>query len=140
MSENVQPGAVLAVQRAAHRIIHALATTLADLDLTPSELNTLANLADGRPRSVRALAHDTGTRGSTLTGVLDRLERRGHLTRQLDPTDRRSFRVSLTDQGSTVATRVRDAVADLERTALAGVSSRQLAGFHAVLAALQEVP
>jgi hypothetical protein len=30
-------------------------------------------------------------------------------------------------------------VTDLERTALAGVSDQQLAGFHAVVAALQEV-
>jgi DNA-binding MarR family transcriptional regulator len=108
--------------------------------LTPSELNTLANLADGRPRSVRALGLNTGTRATTLTGVLDRLERRGYLTRELDATDRRSFRVTLTDQGRTIAARVRDAVTDLERTALAGLSSQQLGGFHAVITALQEVP
>jgi len=139
ISENGQPGVLLALQRATHRTLQALASALADLDLTPSELNTLASLADGRPRSVRALGQDTGTRATTLTGVLDRLERRGYLTRELDPTDRRSFRVSLTNQGRPIATRVRQAVTDLERTALAGVSGRQLAGFHAVVAALQEV-
>jgi MarR family transcriptional regulator, organic hydroperoxide resistance regulator len=139
ISETEQSGVLLALQRATHRTLQALASALADLDLTPSELNTLANLADGRPRSVRALGQDTGTRGTTLTGVLDRLERRGYLTRALDPADRRSFRVSLTDQGQTIAERVRQAVTDLERTALAGLSSRQLAGFHAVVAALQEV-
>ena len=139
ISETGQPGVLLALQRATHRTLQALASALADLDLTPSELNTLANLADGRQRSVRALGQDTGTRATTLTGVLDRLERRGYLTRELDPADRRSFRVSLTDQGRPVAARVRQAVTDLERTALAGVSGRQLAGFHAVVAALQEV-
>jgi DNA-binding MarR family transcriptional regulator len=131
---------VLALQRAAHRTLHALATALADLDLTPSELNALANLADGQPRSVRALSHDTGTRATTLTGVLDRLERRDYLARALDPMDRRSFRVTLTDQGRTIAARVREAVTDLERAALVGVSTRQLAGFHKVITALQEVP
>jgi MarR family transcriptional regulator, organic hydroperoxide resistance regulator len=140
ISENGSPGVLLALQRAAHRTVHALAATLAELDLTPSEVNTLANLADGRPRSVRALAHDTGTRATTLTGVLDRLERRGHITRELDPSDRRSFRVSLTDQGRTIAARVHEAVTDLERGALAGLSSQQLAAFHAVINALQEVP
>jgi len=139
ISETEESEVLLALQRATHRTLQALASALADLDLTPSELNTLANLADGRPRSVRVLGQDTGTRGTTLTGVLDRLERRGYLTRALDPADRRSFRVSLTDQGQTIAARVRQAVTDLERTALAGLSSRQLAGFHAVVAALQEV-
>ena len=139
ISETEESEVLLALQRATHRTLQALGSALADLDLTASELNTLANLADGRPRSVRVLGQDTGTRGTTLTGVLDRLERRGYLTRALDPADRRSFRVSLTDQGQTIAARVRQAVTDLERTALAGLSSRQLAGFHAVVAALQEV-
>ena len=140
ISETGLPGVLLALQRAAHRTVHALATTLAELDLTPSELNALANLADGRPRSVRALALDTGTRATTLTGVLDRLERRAYLTRELDAADRRSFRVTLTEQGRTVAARVHEAVTALERGALAGLSSQQLAAFHAVITALQEVP
>ncbi|WP_203924036.1 MarR family winged helix-turn-helix transcriptional regulator [Rugosimonospora africana] len=130
---------LLPLQRATHRTLHVLAAALADLDLTPSEINTLANLSDGRARSVRELAADTGTRATTLTGVLDRLERRGHLTRQLDPADRRSFRLCLTDSGQAVAARVRDAVTGLEHDALAGLSADQLAGYHAVVSALQEV-
>jgi len=129
---------LLALQRATHHTLQALATALADLDLTASEINTLANLADGRARNVRQLSLDTGTRATTLTGVLDRLERRGYLTRELDATDRRSFRITLTDSGRTIAARVRSAVTDLERTALAGLSPRQLAGYHAVITALQE--
>ncbi|WP_203886930.1 MarR family winged helix-turn-helix transcriptional regulator [Planotetraspora kaengkrachanensis] len=139
ISESVETSMVLSLQRATHRTLHALATALADLDLTASEINALANLADGRARNVRALSADTGTRATTLTGVLDRLERRGLLTRELDPDDRRSFRLALTDSGRDVAARVRAAVSDLEARALAGLSPRQLSGYHAVVAALQEV-
>lgn len=139
ISESELTSVLLPLQRATHRTLHALAAALSDLDLSPSEINTLANLADGRARSVRELAADTGTRATTLTGVLDRLERRGHLTRQLDPGDRRSFRVRLTDPGQAVAARVHDAVSGLERAALAGLSADQLAGYHAVVSALQEV-
>jgi MarR family transcriptional regulator, organic hydroperoxide resistance regulator len=138
LSENGEPWVLLALQRAAHRTLQALAAALAELELTPSELNTLANLADGRTRTVRELGRDTGTRATTLTGVLDRLERRGYLTRELAAADRRSFRVTLTDQGRTVAGRVRRAVADLEGDALAGLSAQQLAGYRAVITALQE--
>lgn len=99
----------------------------------------LANLADGRARSARELSRDTGTRSTTLTGVLDRLAKRGYLTRTPDATDRRSFQVTLTRRGRPVATQVRSAVSELEHAALAGVSSRQLAGYHAVVTALQEV-
>ena len=127
---------ILALQRATHQTLTALGTALADLRLTPSETNALANLADGQPRSVRELSADTGTRATTLTGVLDRLERRGYLTRELDPADRRSFRLRLTPDGFAVGRRVAGAVAELERTALARLSDRQIAGFHAVVAAL----
>lgn len=130
---------LLSLQRATHRTLHVLTTTLA-LDLTPSEINTLANLADRQPRSVRELATDTGTRATTLTGVLDRLERRSYVTRELDPADRRSFRITLTASGRTVARKITAVITDIETTALAGVSARQLAGYHAVIAALQEIP
>jgi MarR family transcriptional regulator, organic hydroperoxide resistance regulator len=127
---------VLALQRATHRTLTALGTALTELQLTTSEINALANLADGRPRSVRELSADTGTRATTLTGVLDRLERRGYVTRELDPHDRRSFRLRPTPSGEAVARHVADAVEDLERTRLAGLSQQQVAGFHAVIEAL----
>jgi DNA-binding MarR family transcriptional regulator len=130
---------LLALQRATHRTLQALAVALAELNLTASEINALANLADGRARSVRELGHDTGTLPTTLTGVLDRLEHRGHITRELDPADRRSFRITLTTAGRPVAMQVHAAVIDLERAALAEVTDRDLAGYHAIITALQEV-
>ncbi len=132
------PGAVLALQKTTHCTLHALSAALADLNLSAAEINTLANLGDGGTVNVRQLSDRTGTRASTLTGVLDRLQNRGYLTRELDPADRRSFRLPLTEAGQAVAGRVLAAVADLERDALARLSATQLAGYHAVITALQE--
>ena len=132
-------GVVLVLQRATHHTLRALGAALAGLELTAAEINALANLADGRVRSVSRLSAETGTRATTLTGVLDRLERRGYLTRRLDSADRRSFLLTLTEEGRLAAARVRAAVTDLERAALAGLSADQIAGYHAVVAALQEV-
>jgi MarR family transcriptional regulator, organic hydroperoxide resistance regulator len=128
---------VLALQRTTHHTLHALSGALADLNLTAAEINALANLADRGALNVRELSAETGTRATTLTGVLDRLEKRGYLTRELDATDRRSFRLPLTEAGRAAAERVRTAIADLERDALARLSATQIAGFHAVVAALQ---
>jgi DNA-binding MarR family transcriptional regulator len=131
---------VLALHRATHATLHVLATRLAGLNLNASEINVLANLADGRNRSVGEIASDTATKPTTLTSVLDRLERRGYLTRDLDPADRRSFLVSLTADGRRIAAAARAAAADLEHAALTGVSDADLAGFRAVTRALTEVP
>jgi MarR family transcriptional regulator, organic hydroperoxide resistance regulator len=130
---------VLALHRATHATLHMLAVRLAGLNLSASEINVLANLADGRSRSVGELGADTATKPTTLTSVLDRLVRRGYVTRDLDPADRRSFRVSLTTDGRPVAHAVRAAVADLERTALAAVTENDLAGFRAVTRALTDL-
>ena len=129
---------MLALQRATHRTLHALSAALADLDLSGAEINALANLGEGETLNVRQLSERTGARTSTLTGRLDRLENRGYLSRELDPADRRSFRLPLTEAGQAVATRVLTAIADLERDALSRLSATQIAGYHAVIAALQE--
>ncbi len=138
ISENGLPDPVLALHRATHHTLHALSSALAAENLTAAEINALANLADRGVLNVRELSEETGTRATTLTGVLDRLENRGYLTRELDAADRRSFRLPLTEAGRAVAGRVRAALAELEGDALAHLSATQIAGFHAVLAALQE--
>jgi MarR family transcriptional regulator, organic hydroperoxide resistance regulator len=129
---------VLALHRTTHQTLHALAAALAhaDLGLSAAEINALANLASGA-LSVRQLSEATGTKPSTLTSLLDRLESRGLLTRELDATDRRSFRISLTGRGGTVAAQVTGAIAGLEHTALTRLSADQVASFHSVILALQ---
>jgi DNA-binding MarR family transcriptional regulator len=129
---------VLALQRATHHTLHALSAALSDLSLSAAEINALANLGEGGTLSVRQLSERAGTRASTLTGLLDRLENRGYLVREVDPADRRSFRLPLTDQGREVAARARAAITDLERTALSRLDAAQLAGYHAVISALEE--
>jgi DNA-binding MarR family transcriptional regulator len=131
-------GIIAALQQATHVTLHVLAVRLAHLDLAPSEQNVLAVLADGGRRTVGALAMATGTRPTTLTSVLDRLERRRLVRRQLDPADRRSFLVTLTPAGRQAARSVQAAITELERAALAALTPVQLAGFRAVTRALSE--
>ncbi|WP_217625783.1 MarR family winged helix-turn-helix transcriptional regulator [Streptomyces lunaelactis] len=117
-----------------------LAAELVDLDLTTSEINALANLADGRPRTVSELGAAAGTRPTTLTSVLDRLERRGHITRGARAGDRRAVLVELTPTGRLTADTVQKTLTDLEHRALGGLPTEAVAGFHAVLRALTRCP
>ena len=129
---------MLALHRATHATLQALAVRLAGLDLPASEINVLANLAGHDPLTVGALAAATATRPTTLTSVLDRLVRRGYVIREVDPADRRSFLVSLTPAGQRAAGTISAAVRELERGALSRVSPAQRAGFFAVIDALSE--
>jgi MarR family transcriptional regulator, organic hydroperoxide resistance regulator len=135
--QSIPPGSVLlALQRATHVTLHRVATVLVDLDLTSAELNALANLAGVRGRTVSQLGTVMGIRPTTLTSVLDRLERRGHITRGKLAGDRRAVLVELTAQGGEVALLVTRTLGEIEGAALGGLTSRDLTGFHAVLRAL----
>jgi DNA-binding MarR family transcriptional regulator len=131
--------ALLALQRATHATLQVLAAELVDLDLTASEINALANLADGRGRTVSELGAAVGTRPTTLTSVLDRLERRGHITRGTRQGDRRAVLIELTDSGRLSAATIRQAVTALERRALGGLPDDAIAALRTALQALTEV-
>lgn len=130
--------ALLALQRTTHATLHLLATELVDLDLTASEINALGNLTDGRGRTVSEIATATGRRPTTLTSVLDRLERRGHITRSTRAGDRRSVLIELTASGRVTAEAIQRTLGEVETDALAELEASQVAGFHAVLDALTE--
>jgi len=100
-------------QRVTHRLLRALDAELADLRLSAGEVNALAALAEG-PRTARALAEATAQHPSTLTGVLDRLERQGLVARRANPADRRSTLIEPTEAGGSAVERVGAAFAALE--------------------------
>ncbi|MFF5449554.1 MarR family winged helix-turn-helix transcriptional regulator [Streptomyces sp. NPDC012888] len=137
-SASSEPSVLLALQRATHATLHLLTAELAELDLTAAEINVLGNLADGRARTVSRLGAAVGSRPTTLTSVLDRLERRGHITRARRAGDRRAVHVELTASGRAAAARIRRTLADLEDRALDGLPAGAVAGFHAVLDRLTE--
>jgi DNA-binding MarR family transcriptional regulator len=109
-----EPPLVVEWQRVTHRLLLALDDALADLRLTPGEVNALACFGDADALPVRELVRATGQRPSTLTGVLDRLERRGLLERAPHPSDRRALQVALTADGKEARTAVSQAFARVE--------------------------
>jgi DNA-binding MarR family transcriptional regulator len=136
---NSEEPLLVVLQRATHVTLQVLGTELAELGLTASELNVLANLADGRGRTVSELGVAAGVRATTLTGVLDRLEQKGHITRSARPGDRRAVEISLTSVGSKSAARVQLAFAEVEERALAGLPASAVKQARRVLLALGTV-
>lgn len=129
---------LLELQRATHATLRVLAARLADENLSPSEINVLANLADGQFRSVGELATDAGVKPTTLTSILDRLGKRGYLARELDLGDRRSFMVHLTPEGAQAAQRASAAMADIVTEATGSLTEADVAGFRKVVRVLTE--
>jgi DNA-binding MarR family transcriptional regulator len=65
----------------------------AHLDLKDVDLDCLDLIARHGPLSPSALARRAGLHPATMTGILDRLERGGWVTRDRDPSDRRGVLV-----------------------------------------------
>jgi DNA-binding MarR family transcriptional regulator len=66
----------------------------ARLDIRDVDLDCLDIVARTGPLSPSALARRAGLHPATMTGILDRLERAGWITRDRDPADRRGVVVS----------------------------------------------
>jgi MarR family transcriptional regulator, organic hydroperoxide resistance regulator len=126
-----------ALEAAVHRVLDHLAAELSELGLNQSEINALAQLRPGIPSAVGELASATGQRPSTLTGVLDRLERKRLVRRRVNPADRRSFTVELAAGGEVAAARIRAAFDALDARVLGDLPPASAEGFHDVLAALE---
>jgi DNA-binding MarR family transcriptional regulator len=121
-------------ERVTHRLLSALDGELRDLDLSAGEVNALACFVGEDAASVKELVQRTGQRPSTLTGVLDRLERRGLLARTAHPRDRRSLQIVLTPEGRQARARV-----DAAFTAVEGRLPRRGA-VRELLATLNDAP
>jgi DNA-binding MarR family transcriptional regulator len=75
----------------------------AHLDLKEVDLGCLDTIARHGPLSPSALARRAGLHPATVTGILDRLERGGWVTRERDPADRRAVLVrALRDRNAEV--------------------------------------
>jgi DNA-binding MarR family transcriptional regulator len=124
-----------------HRATHRIGLYLDDLrerGLTQGEAHILALLVHSGRANVAYLHRRLAHKRSTLTSILDRLARRGLITRAVSETDRRTFLVTLTAKGRKVARRINRHLLTLERAVASRVTSSDLKGFNRVIAALED--
>lgn len=71
-----------------------------ELGLTPSQFDVISTLGNTDGMGMKALADATLVTKGTLTGIVDRLEKKALVRREVPPFNRRSFTVVLTDEGN----------------------------------------
>lgn len=106
MSETPAPGNGLtdALVQTAFVTMAALTRAAADSDLSLTQLRVLGILRDRRLRMTE-LAGFLGLEKSTLSGLVDRAERRGLLARAPAASDRRAVEVFITPAGAELSAR-----------------------------------
>ena len=124
-----------------HRATHRIGLYLDDLrerGLTQGEAHILGLLAHSEPANVAELHRGLAHKRSTLTSILDRLARRGLITRAVGETDRRTFVVRPTAKGRKLAQRIQRHLSALERAVARRVNAADIRGFKKVVTALEQ--
>jgi DNA-binding MarR family transcriptional regulator len=105
------------------------------MGLTPAQFDVLVTLGNTEGMNPKRLGEKTLITKGTLTGVIDRLQAKGLVQRQPDPTDGRGQIVRLTAQGQALFERVFPAHgAHLERAFGRLDAAHRAAALHALQA------
>lgn len=104
-----------------------------DCDLTPVQYAALVAVQD-QPQTDQAtlaslIAHDR----STITGVVDRLVKKGLLTRAVNEHDRRARELRITEDGAILLKKVRPAVMRAQRMMIEGLEGEEKSDFIRLL-------
>jgi len=107
--------------------------------MSSTEGHLLTYLRTYAPASIGELVRVFGIKQSTFTSLLDRLEQAGLIRREMNPDDRRSFLIHITDAGRKLADEADHVLERLEDDIRSRVSPRDVEGFHAVMRAIEEI-
>ncbi len=87
---------------------------------------------------IRELSEKTGLAKTTLTSMLDRLERSGHITRELDSSDRRTVRIRLTEGARSMRRKYNKVSREMNDIFYGGFSEDEILAFEAALGKILE--
>ncbi|GII94127.1 MarR family winged helix-turn-helix transcriptional regulator [Sinosporangium siamense] len=98
--ENTQLATALV--RLAHLVSRVYGEVSKEFEATPQQIQLLC-MTLGGPTGMSEMSRALGLERSSMTGLVDRAERRGLVVRVRDPHDRRACGIELTDQGRKIA-------------------------------------
>ena len=127
------------LHKASRQISVYLETHTRELGVSPIEGHVLSYLRSYSPAPIGELVRVFGLKQSTFTSLLDRLEKAGLIRREMNPGDRRSFLIHITDAGRELAERLNRFLETLEDEIRKHASPGDVEGFRAVMAAVEEV-
>jgi len=127
------------LHKASRQITMYLEDQTRELGVSPLEGHVLTYLRKYAPAPVGELVRVFGVKQSTFTSLLDRLERDGLVRREPNPADRRSFLIHITERGRELTARLNRLLEKLEDDIRVRLRRAEAKGFHAVMAAVEDV-
>lgn len=103
------------------------------MEITPGQMTVLYTLFKGDGIAITELGKKVFLDNSTLTGLIDRLEKLGLVYRAATPEDRRCYCIFLTDKAKGLERDITRTMAHVEETMTAGCTKEEVAAFRKVL-------
>lgn len=111
---------------------------LAVYDLTVPKALLLLEIAPESGKNPRLLAKDLDLENSSMSGLLDRLEKQGLVKRQPDPADRRGILIFLTPQGVKAREDIKSLVEELDRKIQEVIAADDIKTFRRIMAVISK--
>lgn len=107
-------------QQSVHQLFKA---ELAPYGVTPGQYAVLKCLWDENGQTAKQIAERLCLDGSTVTGILDRIEQKGLIEKKVDAKDRRALQVLLTKAGRELEAPLSRVIEEANRKALSNLET-----------------
>ena len=122
------------------RVYNFYDSRLSAFNLTGPQYFVFNALWMGDGITISELAERVSLESSTLTGIIDRMEKSGYVERTMNPDDRRSVLVLLTEMAREVGPQLLEFADELDVTLRQPIPSEDMDTFEQVLRSLSEPP
>jgi DNA-binding MarR family transcriptional regulator len=106
--------------------------------LTGPQLTVIKLLESFQDLSLSSLSERIRAQNSTVTGIIDRMEREGLVRRERSTTDRRVVHIRLSDKGQKLARQIQVEPMEIFRDALASLTQADLRDLLRIMNKLQK--
>lgn len=118
---------------AQHIVFQEMKRELKDYDLTPIQYGVLKCIWEKQLSNPKEIARQLGIENSTISGILERMEAKELIVREIDPNDRRYIKVFLTDRAKELETSVNQTVDRVNETVLQSFDEDEIQQFKILL-------
>lgn len=119
-----------------HEVFQTFSERLSRFGITPGQYGVLNCLWQRESCTPKEIVQTLQLDSSTVSGVLDRMQKGGLIDRVIDPADRRSVQVIATELGNSIRDEVLQTIADLNEEILGDFSQEDRA---TLISCLQQI-
>ena len=125
---------------AQHEVFLIFSENLSTFGITPGQYGVLACLWENETLSPKEIATLLRVENSTISGVLDRMQKRGLIDRVLNPNNRRSISVKATAAGMALKEPVQKKMEELNEAVLHNFSQQEREELFSFLRRIGHLP